>query len=49
MEALAKLAPPVLEFVLELVGVLAKARTKRDAARAAIVLGTKRLLLRDTR
>ncbi len=49
MDALAKLAPPVLEFVLELVGVLANARTKRDAARAAIVLGTKRLLLRDTR
>lgn len=49
MDALAKLAPPVLEFVLELVGELSNARTKRDAARAAIVLGTKRLLLRDNR
>lgn len=49
MDALAKLAPPVLEFVLELVGALTNARTKRDAARAAIYLGTKRLLLRDNR
>ncbi len=43
------LAAPVLAFVLELIKALQGARTTRDAARAAIVLGTKRLLMRDTR
>lgn len=44
--ALAKLAPPVLEFVAEVIDAVANTRTKRDAARAAAVVVAKRMVWR---
>ncbi len=42
--AIAKLAPPVLEFVGELLFAVKDTKTKRDAARAASVVVAKRLV-----
>lgn len=43
---LAKLAPPVLEFVGEVLFAVKDAKTKRDAARAAAVVVAKRMVWR---
>ncbi len=43
---LAKLAPPVLEFVGELIDAVKDTKTKRDAARRAAVVAAKRLVWR---
>ncbi len=43
---LLKLAPPVLELVLEVVEAVTGAKTKRDAARKMAVVAAKRMVWR---